>query len=264
VGLLSDYLLGFTDVIRGAFSRDDERKNLGYEIAVTSGPKKPKWTVQMLKGTKRAQMTTSRSMQGLTRIASATIKAPKDITLSTVQGLHNAPKIYGDRTVREMPKATGLGSGLKAAGKVRKLFDQASSCTYPMQELALGVYDGFSGVVTQPIKGRIEGGTAGMYKGIGRGIGGILLKPFAGKLQCFRPYHELMRIGVAGVLGLTFKAIYEETQKTHGKTVDGRIRASLILQGYNEVKDLKADERTAIVEQWKTMEANNRKAKKRT
>lgn len=132
-----------------------------------------------------------------------------------------------------------------------------------MQELALGVYDGVSGVVTQPIKGWIEGVTAGMYKGIGKGIGGILQKPFAGKLQCFQPYHELMRTGAAGVLGLTFKGIYEEIQKTHGKTVDSRIRASLILQGYKEVKDLKADESTAIVEQWKTIEANNRKAKKR-
>jgi hypothetical protein len=129
--------------------------------------------------------TASRSMQGLTRIASATIKAPMDIALSMAQGLHNAPKIYGDRTVREMHKVTGLGSGLKAAGKVRKLAEGVHPCTKRMQEVVLGVYDGFSGVVTQPIQGRREGGTAGMYKGIGKGIGGMLLKPVAGKSQFF-------------------------------------------------------------------------------
>lgn len=135
MGLLSDYLLGFTDVIRGVFSRGDERKNPGHEIAATSGSQKAQADALDVEKNRKGtdddvSQTTSRSMRGLTRIASATIKAPMDITLSTAQGLHNAPKIYGDRTLREMPKVTGLGSGLNAAGKARKLFDQASSCTY--------------------------------------------------------------------------------------------------------------------------------------
>lgn len=131
-----------------------------------------------------------------------------------------------------------------------------------MQEVVLGVYDGFSGVVTQPIQGQREGGTAGMYKGIGKGIGGMLLKPVAGKSQFFWPCGELMRTGLAGLFGLAFKGIYEEIQKIHGKTVDSHIRASLIMQGYNEVKDLTADERAATLAQWKKIEANNRKEKK--
>jgi hypothetical protein len=71
-----------------------------------------------------------------------------------------------------------------------------------------------------------------------------------------------MRTGLAGLFGLTFKGIYEEIQKIHGKTVDSHIRASLIMQGYNEVKDLTADERAAILAHWKKIEANNRKEKK--
>ena len=60
------------------------------------------------------------------RIAGATIKLPMDMTLAMTQGLHNAPKLYGDSTVRHMHKVTGVGSGLKAAGKVRKLANQLS------------------------------------------------------------------------------------------------------------------------------------------
>lgn len=43
------------------------------------------------------------------------------------------------------------------------------------------MYNGFTGIVTQPIQGYKEEGRAGLYKGIGKGLGGILLKPLAGK-----------------------------------------------------------------------------------
>jgi hypothetical protein len=49
-----------------------------------------------------------------------------------------------------------------------------------------------------------------------------------------------MQTGVAGVVGLTFKGIYEEIQRKHGRAVDGHIPAMLIVQGYNEAKDLTA------------------------
>ena len=65
-------------------------------------------------------------MKGLARIAGATIKLRMDMTLAMTQGLHNVPKLYGDSTVRHMHKVTGVGSGLKAAGKVRKLANQLS------------------------------------------------------------------------------------------------------------------------------------------
>lgn len=57
--------------------------------------------------------------KGVVRIVRAGVKSPMDFTLSLARGFHNAPKLYGDDTVREPDKVTGLGSGLKAAGKVR-------------------------------------------------------------------------------------------------------------------------------------------------
>lgn len=41
------------------------------------------------------------------------------------------------------------------------------------------MYDGISGLVTQPYKARNEG-SAGIMKGIGKGIGGLIFKPGAG------------------------------------------------------------------------------------
>jgi hypothetical protein len=43
------------------------------------------------------------------------------------------------------------------------------------------MYDGITGLVTQPLRGAEKEGTAGLIKGIGKGIGGLILKPGAGK-----------------------------------------------------------------------------------
>lgn len=57
--------------------------------------------------------------KGLGRIVGAGLKSPLDFTLSVARGFHNAPKLYGDESVRHPDKVTGIQSGLKAAGKVR-------------------------------------------------------------------------------------------------------------------------------------------------
>lgn len=58
------------------------------------------------------------SGKGVSRIVGTGLKAPMDITLGVAQGFGNLPKVYGDDTVREKKKVTGIGSGLMAAGKV--------------------------------------------------------------------------------------------------------------------------------------------------
>jgi hypothetical protein len=44
-----------------------------------------------------------------------------DFTLGLARGFHNAPKLYGDDTVRPQERVTDLQSGLKAAGKASYL-----------------------------------------------------------------------------------------------------------------------------------------------
>jgi hypothetical protein len=62
---------------------------------------------------------------------------PNDLHLAVAQGFHNAPRLWGDATVRKPTRITGIKSGLIAARR----------------EFVYGVYDGFTGVVTQPIGG---------------------------------------------------------------------------------------------------------------
>jgi hypothetical protein len=107
------------------------------------------------------------SGKGLSRIIEAGMKSPMDFTLGLARGFHNAPKLYGDDTVRPQSKVTGIQSGLKAAGK----------------EFGYGFYDGITGLVTQPMDAVKKEGGAGLLKGFGKGIGGIVLKPGAGKFE---------------------------------------------------------------------------------
>jgi hypothetical protein len=43
------------------------------------------------------------------------------------------------------------------------------------------MYDGVSGLWMQPIDGAKKEGTLGLWKGVGKGIGGLVLKPVAGR-----------------------------------------------------------------------------------
>lgn len=52
------------------------------------------------------------------KVFNMTLKVPTDFTLAVAKGFHNAPLLYGDDTVRETAKITGIKSGFKAAGRV--------------------------------------------------------------------------------------------------------------------------------------------------
>lgn len=89
----------------------------------------------------------------------AIVKAPMDISLAVAQGFHNAPRLYGDETVRRPVRITGIHSGLVAS----------------RNEFFYGIYDGFTGVVTQPYHGAKERGVLGFVDGVGMGFGKRLL-----------------------------------------------------------------------------------------
>lgn len=103
--------------------------------------------------------------KSINNIVSTGVKSPMNFCLGLARGFRNAPKLYNDDTVRKPEKVTSFESGLRVAGK----------------EFGLGFYDGISGLVTQPLKGAQKEGAMGFLKGFGKGIGGIVLKPAAGK-----------------------------------------------------------------------------------
>ena len=106
--------------------------------------------------------------QGIIRATELGLAAPLDLAESLAQGFHNVPRLYNDTTVRPQENVTGFQSGLKAAS----------------MDFAHGIYDGVTGVVTQPINGAKEGGIGGFVAGVGKGLGGLILKPTGGKLLC--------------------------------------------------------------------------------
>lgn len=103
--------------------------------------------------------------RGVGRIVSTGVKSPMNFCLGLAKGFRNVPKLYNDETIRPVEKVTDIPSGIKIASK----------------EFGLGLYDGISGLVTQPIRGASKDGAAGLVKGFGKGIGGIVTKPAAGK-----------------------------------------------------------------------------------
>jgi hypothetical protein len=59
-----------------------------------------------------------RAAKGLGRIVKAAARAPGAFTVAMAQGAHNAPRMWGDKTVRQQDKVTGVVSGVTAGCKV--------------------------------------------------------------------------------------------------------------------------------------------------
>lgn len=53
--------------------------------------------------------------RGAIRAIGAGLRSPMDFTLALAKGFHNAPRLYGDTTVRETPEIKGVTSGVRAA-----------------------------------------------------------------------------------------------------------------------------------------------------
>ena len=168
--------------------------------------------------------------RGAGRIVSAGLKSPMDFTLSLARGFHNAPKLYGDDKVRQTEKITDLQSGLKVAGK----------------EFGFGLYDGISGLITQPVDGARKEGVAGFLKGFGKGIAGVVIKP-QGAFWALQGY--------------TFKGIYKEIQKHFGASTENYIIAARTSQGYDDMRSSTPREREDVIARWKTVKAEVEKQK---
>ena len=131
-----------------------------------------------LKTKKRKENNNNNIAKGFGKAGGALMKGSLvDIPFALAEGLRNAPLMYGDKP-RDFGPVTDWKSGGVVAGK----------------GLVFGIYDGISGLVTEPIKGARKEGAIGALKGFGKGLGGIYWKPNA---------------GLAGLLGYTVQGIYK-------------------------------------------------------
>ncbi|KAH7631648.1 hypothetical protein B0T09DRAFT_106511 [Sordaria sp. MPI-SDFR-AT-0083] len=202
--------------------------------------------------------------QGAIKSISAIARAPVDLSIALAQGFHNAPRLYGDDTVRRPTRVTGIKSGLKAAG----------------HEFVFGIYDGWTGLVRLPYRGFKEGagmgggkpssstasgsgntdqaggvevatttttgGPAptgrmiGLVKGVGMGLTGFVLKDIS---------------AIIGPIGYTLKGVVKQAQR--GRGPGKYIRRARIVQGARELEAVSPEERKRrmeeVVEGWKVL-----------
>ena len=161
--------------------------------------------------------------KGIGRFAKALVQSPMELSMSFTRGFHNLPKLWGDDTVRPQAQVSDFMSGAKAAGK----------------EFGLGWYDGVTGLVTQPWRGAQKEGASGFFKGIGKGMGGLVAKPGA---------------AIWGVPGYVMKGVHKEVQKLFGSNVQNYIIASRTAQGYEEWLQSSDAEKQDVIVRWKLIQ----------
>jgi hypothetical protein len=118
-----------------------------------------------------------------------TLKAPVTLFYNLANGFHNYPAVLlSDRTVRFYPQVTSLTTGIVRSGK----------------GFTFGLCDAITGLLTQPYHGYVDAPSRhqshaiGTLKGVGRGLGGLVLKPCA---------------ALTGLPGYTFKGLGREIER---------------------------------------------------
>jgi hypothetical protein len=157
--------------------------------------------------------------KGVSRIVTTGMKSPMNFCLGLARGFRNAPKLYNDDTVRPPEKVTNVASGLRVAGK----------------EFGLGLYDGLSGMVTQPIRGAEKEGAMGAVKGFGKGIGGLVLKSSA---------------AFWSIPAYTMQGVHAEVRSMFAKSVHNYIFTSRVVQGREDLSHATPEEQRDIQMRW--------------
>jgi len=160
--------------------------------------------------------------KGVGRIVGTGMKFYSNTCLGLARGFRNAPKLYNDDTVRPPEKVTGLVSGMRIAGK----------------EFGLGLYDGTSGLFTQPWKGAEKEGGKGFVKGVGKGIGGFFLKN-AGAIFAIPAY--------------TLQGLQAEVRGMFTRSSMNYIITSRVLQGEEDWAMATAEERADVLARWQAI-----------
>jgi len=116
---------------------------------------------------------------------------------SFLNGLSKGGKSLVSRTfgggAAQLSKVTGgVGTGMsfltfdneykdkRHQGKLKKTTTVGEGVYVGAKELGSNLYDGVTGILSQPVRGYEEGGIGGAFAGVGRGIIGLAVKPMVG------------------------------------------------------------------------------------
>ncbi|KAI8962520.1 glycosyltransferase family 1 protein [Daldinia sp. FL1419] len=157
--------------------------------------------------------------KSINNIVATGMKSPMNFCLGAARGFRNAPTLYNDDTVRPAEKVTSFASGLKVAGK----------------EFGFGIFDGITGLVTQPLRGAEKDGGIGLLKGFGKGIGGFMLKPAA---------------ALWSIPAYTMQGVHAEIRSLFAQNAQKYIISSRIAQGQHDFNNASPGEREDIEVRW--------------
>ncbi|KAF4967821.1 hypothetical protein FZEAL_10481 [Fusarium zealandicum] len=173
----------------------------------------------------RAYYVTRATGRYVADIAKASAKAPVALFYNVANGFHNAPSHgFAGVEVRRRDEITGVGSGIRTAGK----------------EFYLGVWEAFSGVVTKPYEDVKTRGGKGFGKGMLRGGLGFV-----------------SNLGAAlfGLTGYTLKGLEKELAKHHLTKLKAEIFLIRLRKGIDDWRKSTVEERTEVVRRWNALVA---------
>ncbi|KAM0324920.1 hypothetical protein ACHAQA_007886 [Verticillium albo-atrum] len=200
----------------------DEHKSLAYPRLPTSREKrKASWAVREQGKYGRAFYVARATGRYAANLAKIGLKTPTAFLYNVANGCHNFPS-YGNLGIPVRPRdpITGVGTGLKAAGK----------------EFTLGVWDAFSGIVVLPYRGAREGGAVGTVKGIYQGGRGFTYN---------------IASALFGLPAYTLKGIEKECSKHHLTKFKAEFLLIRMRQGIEEFIKATPEEKDEAVAQWK-------------
>ncbi|KAI0881589.1 glycosyltransferase family 1 protein [Annulohypoxylon maeteangense] len=157
--------------------------------------------------------------KSINTIVATGMKSPMNFCLGLARGFRNAPTLYNDDTVRPAEKVTDFASGLKIAGK----------------EFGFGMFDGITGLVTQPLRGAEKEGAMGALKGFSKGIGGLMLKPAA---------------AIWSIPAYTMQGVHAEIRTLFAQSAQKYIIAARIAQSQDDFVNSSPEEREDIEVRW--------------
>jgi hypothetical protein len=148
------------------------------------------------------------------------LRVPVSFFYNLANGFHNAPSVYlNDDTVRRRDNITGLGSGVKVASK----------------EVVFGLFDGVTGLVTQPYYGTKKDGVVGFGEGLVKGFGGLVFKTSAAAF---------------GMPGYTLKGVEKQFEKRYSRALKANLIAMRLKQGLRQFALATEEEKNEILKRW--------------
>ncbi|KAF9262252.1 glycosyltransferase family 1 protein [Marasmius fiardii PR-910] len=183
------------------------------------------WTVTHFSGGLVQALTSPK--QGLIETTTAIPRGTMMTFSSIHKGLHNLPELYGSE-VRQEGKVRDLSSGLLEGGK----------------GFVYSLYDGLTGLVTEPYKGAQKEGVVGTVKGVARGVANLYIRPFAGAVGVVKhPFKGAIK---------SVQALFDEKP---GSTESWRY-AALVWDGLMAFEAASTCEKDVILKKFKESEAD--------